>query len=39
VYDDPLLGAIVMEVLDLVIDCTHQTLGPRDPDRVIAQID
>ncbi len=37
--DDALLGAIVMEVLDLVIDCTHQKLSPRDPDRVIVEIE
>lgn len=37
--DDALLGAIVMEALDLVVDCTHQTLVPRDPERIISEIE
>ena len=34
-----LVGAIVMEELDLVIDCTTQKLTPRDPDHVIAELE
>jgi predicted aspartyl protease len=34
-----LVGAIVMEELDLVIDCISQKLTPRDPDHVIAEIE
>lgn len=36
---DALVGAIVMEALDLIIDCTKQALVPRDPERVIAEIE
>jgi predicted aspartyl protease len=34
---DALLGAIVMEDLDLVVDCTTQKLHPRDPRWVISE--
>lgn len=34
-----LIGAIVLEELDLVVDCTTQTLHPRDPDRIISEIE
>lgn len=34
--DSALLGAIVMETLDLVIDCGRQALVPTDPDRLTA---
>jgi predicted aspartyl protease len=37
--DSALLGAIVLEDLDLVIDCTTQTLRPRDPNRIISEIE
>jgi len=34
-----LVGAIVLEELDLVADCSTQTLYPRDPDRIISEIE
>jgi predicted aspartyl protease len=34
-----LIGAIVLEDLDLVVDCTKQQLLPRDPDRIISEIE
>lgn len=34
-----LIGAIVLEELDLMVDCTTQTLHPRDPDRIISEIE
>ncbi|MFQ5423558.1 MAG: aspartyl protease family protein [Phycisphaerae bacterium] len=37
--DSALIGAIVMEDLDLVVDCTRQTLTPRDPERIISEIE
>lgn len=37
--EDALLGAIVLEALDFVVDCTGQKLVPRDPDRIVAEID
>jgi predicted aspartyl protease len=36
---DALIGAIVMEDLDLLVDCTTQTLQPRDPDTIISEIE
>jgi hypothetical protein len=36
--DDALVGAIVLEDLDLLIDCSKQRLVPRDPDTVISEI-
>ena len=37
---DALIGHIVMERLDLIADCTHQTLGPRpeSPDRPLLRV-
>lgn len=35
---DGLLGVIVLEDLDLVVDCRAQTLRPRDPNTIIAEI-
>lgn len=37
--DSALIGAIVLEDLDLVVDCTHQTLSPRDPNGIISVIE
>jgi len=37
--DTVLVGAIVLEDLDLLVDCTHQMLKPRDPERTIAEIE
>jgi len=36
---DALIGAIVLEDLDLVVDCTTQTLHPRDPKWIISEIE
>jgi predicted aspartyl protease len=35
---DALIGAIVMEELDLVDDCKSQRLYPRDPKQIIVEI-
>jgi predicted aspartyl protease len=34
-----LVGAIVLEDLDLVVDCTTQTLHPRDPNRIVSEVE
>ncbi|MGH7226010.1 MAG: aspartyl protease family protein, partial [Gemmataceae bacterium] len=36
---DALIGAIVLEDLDLLVDCRTQTLQPRDPKQIIAEIE
>jgi hypothetical protein len=36
---DALIGAIVLEELDLIIDCTRNEVRPRDPDRIISEIE
>ena len=36
---DALLGAIVMEDLDLVVDCTGQRVEPRDPNGIFAEVE
>jgi predicted aspartyl protease len=36
---DALIGVIVLEALDMLVDCPTQTLRPRDPDRIIAEIE
>ncbi len=36
---DILIGAIVLEDLDLLVDCRTQTIHPRDPDRIIAELE
>jgi predicted aspartyl protease len=36
---DALIGAIVLEELDFVPDCTRQTLLPRDPHGLFAEIE
>ncbi|OWK42294.1 hypothetical protein [Fimbriiglobus ruber] len=36
---DALLGAIVMEDLDLVVDCSGQKVHPRDPDTIITEVE
>ncbi len=38
-HTDALIGAIVLEELDFVPDCTRQALLPRDPHGLIAEID
>ncbi len=34
-----LIGAIVMAVLDFVVDCGRQQLVPRDPDQIITEVE
>jgi predicted aspartyl protease len=34
-----LIGAIVLEALDLLVDCKTQTLQPRDPNTMITEIE
>lgn len=36
---DALIGAIVLEELDLVVDCTTQSLHPREPDSILTEIE
>ncbi len=35
--DSALIGAIVLEDLDLLVDCITQQLTPRDPERIISE--
>ena len=37
--DSALIGAVVMEILDLIIDCRTSQLVPRDPKRIISEIE
>lgn len=37
--DTALIGAIVLEDLDFLVDCTKLCLVPRDPDHVVAEIE
>jgi hypothetical protein len=37
--EDALIGAIVLEELDLIVDCTRGEVRPRDPDRIISEIE
>lgn len=34
-----LIGAIVLEELDFVVDCATQTIHPRDPDRIVSEVE
>lgn len=34
-----LIGAIVLEALDLVVDCVTQTLHPRDPNMMLTEME
>ena len=36
---DALIGAIVLEELDLMVDCTTQTLRPREPGSILTEIE
>jgi predicted aspartyl protease len=36
---EALYGAIVLEALDLIVDCGRQTLSPRDPDTMVTEIE
>ena len=37
--DSALIGAIVLEELDLLVDCTQGRLVPRDPKHIISEIE
>ncbi|HUY32112.1 MAG TPA: hypothetical protein VMV69_04970 [Pirellulales bacterium] len=37
--DTALIGAIVLEELDLVVDCTRQVVYPRDPHGIISEVE
>lgn len=37
--DSALIGAIVIEDLDLLVDCTSQRLVPRDPKQIISEVE
>jgi predicted aspartyl protease len=34
-----LIGAIVLEELDFIVDCTRQQLRPRDPEGILSEIE
>jgi predicted aspartyl protease len=34
-----LIGAVVLETLDLLVDCKNNKLYPRDPDHIIAEVE
>jgi len=34
-----LIGAVVLETLDLLVDCKTNKLYPRDPDHIIAEVE
>jgi predicted aspartyl protease len=34
-----LIGAIVLEDLDFLVDCTNNRVYPRDPDHIIAEVE
>ena len=36
---DALIGAIVLEELDLLVDCTAQSLHPREPGSILTEIE
>ncbi len=36
---DALIGGIVLEELDLLVDCTTQSLYPREPDSILTEIE
>ncbi len=36
---DALIGAIVLEELDFIVDCTTQQLHPRDPHYIVSEIE
>jgi hypothetical protein len=37
--ESALIGAIVLEDLDLLVDCANQRLVPRDPNQIISEIE
>ena len=36
---DALVGAIVLEDLDLIVDCGTQAVRPRDPDSIVSEVE
>jgi len=38
-HEDALIGAIVLEELDLIVDCPTESIHPRDPDMIITEIE
>ena len=36
---DALIGALVLEDLDFLVDCTQQALYPRDPDMIVSEVE
>ena len=38
-HDSALIGAIVLEELDLIADCTRQSLAPRDPKQIVSELE
>jgi predicted aspartyl protease len=34
-----LIGAVVLETLDLLVDCTNNRLYPRDPNQITAEVE
>ena len=36
---DALIGAIVLEALDLIVDCGKNKLIPRDPDTIVSEVE
>jgi clan AA aspartic protease len=36
---DVLIGAVVLETLDFLVDCRTKTLRPRDPKHIISEIE
>lgn len=37
--EEALIGTIVLEELDLIVDCATESIHPRDPDRIITAIE
>ena len=37
--NDALIGAIVMEDLDLIVDCAKNEVVPRDPNSIISEVE
>jgi predicted aspartyl protease len=36
---EALVGAIVLEDLDLIVDCATQSVHPRDPDHIVSEVE
>jgi hypothetical protein len=37
--EDALIGAIVLEELDLIVDCPAESVHPRDPDHIVTEVE